>query len=89
MRRTHIDIIREAGGPHAMARLLHQHVDADESSMQKRVRQWNITGSIPGEYWALLESLSLADTAELAASAAERKGVSVPRPDSPKSKRAA
>ena len=75
--RSHGQIITEAGGPHAVARMVHRHVEADEVTVQKRVRAWAVTGSIPGEYWALLDRLAVAPVAELAAAAADRKGVSL------------
>lgn len=75
--RTHADIIAK-DGPHSLARLIQPHVDADEVTVQKRVRAWAVTGSIPGEYWALLERLGVATVAELAQAAALRKGVSLP-----------
>lgn len=79
--RTHVQIISENGGPHAVARAILPHVDADEVTLQKRVRAWSVSQSIPGEYWALLERLGAATIAELAAAAAERKGVAVPAND--------
>lgn len=79
--RTHSDIIGQAGA-HAIARLITPHVDADEVTVQKRVRAWAVTGSIPGEYWPLLERLGIAPMDELAADAASRKGISLPANDS-------
>lgn len=46
--------------------------------MQKRVRQWVVSKSIPGEYWPLLERLGIATMAELGADAASRKGITLP-----------
>lgn len=57
--------------------------------MQKRVRAWAVTGSIPGEYWSLLERLGLATVEELAAAAAARKGVTLPANDIASQERAA
>lgn len=79
--RTHAQIITDANGPHAVARLIGPHVDADAVTLQKRVRAWAVTGSIPGEYWALIERLGLASISELAADAASRKGVMIPAND--------
>ena len=79
--RTHSQIIVDAAGPHAVARLILPHVDADEVTLQKRVRAWSVTGSVPGEYWALFERLGIGTTAEMAADAASRKGVTLPAND--------
>lgn len=79
--RTHAQIIIDADGPHAVARLIGPHVEAEAVTLQKRVRAWAVTGSIPGEYWALIERLGLATVAELAADAASRKGVMIPAND--------
>ena len=87
--RSHSQIIDDAAGPHAVARVVHPHVEADEVTVQTRVRAWAITGSIPGEYWTLLERLGLATVAELAAAAAARKGVAVPANDAQPQERAA
>lgn len=76
--RTHSQIIIDAGGPHAIARQIMPHVEADEVTLQKRVRAWAVTKSVPGEYWALLDRLGVASIKELAGDAAHRKGVSVP-----------
>lgn len=77
--RTHAEILDT--GPHAIARLIQPHVDADEITLQKRVRAWAVTGSIPGEYWALLERVGVATVDELARAAAARKGVALPAND--------
>lgn len=79
--RSHAQIIIDGGGPHAIARLVHPHVEADEVTLQKRVRAWAVSKSVPGEYWALLERLGMASVDELAADAAARKGVSLPAND--------
>lgn len=75
--RTHYQII-DQHGPHAIARLILPHVDATEVTLQKRVRAWAVSKSIPGEYWPLLSRLNVASMEELAADAASRKGISVP-----------
>ena len=76
--RTHAQILTDAGGAHAVARLILPHIAVDEVTLQKRVRAWVVSKSIPGEYWALFESVGLASIAELAADAADRKGVALP-----------
>lgn len=73
--RTHADIIRDANGPHAVARLLGTVIEADAATLESRARAWNLNKSIPGEYWPLIASLGLATLAELAAAAAARKGI--------------
>jgi hypothetical protein len=87
--RTHTDIITDANGPHAVARLITPHVEADEVTVQKRVRAWVVSKSIPGEYWALLERLGVASMEELASEAASRKGVTLPANDTAASQEAA
>lgn len=76
--RTHSQIITDAGGPHAIAKLILPHVEADEVTLQKRVRAWAVSKSIPGEYWSLLDRLSLATMVEMAGDAAARKGIALP-----------
>lgn len=76
--RTHSQIITDAGGPHAIARLIIPHVEADEVTLQKRVRAWAVSKSIPGEYWSLLERLGIAAMSDLAGDAAARKGIAIP-----------
>lgn len=76
--RSHAQIIKDASGPHAVARLILPHVTATEITLQKRVRAWSVTGSIPGEYWPLLQRLGLATMDELGHDAAARKGISIP-----------
>lgn len=73
--RTHAQILADAGGPHAVAKAIQSHVDADEVTLQKRVRAWSISSSVPGEYWQLLSAKGLATIDELASAAARRKGV--------------
>lgn len=87
--RTHSQIILDAAGPHAVARLILPHVEADEVTLQKRVRAWSVTGSVPGEYWALFERLGIATVEELATDAAARKGVALPANDTQSMERAA
>ena len=78
--RTHADILSQHG-PHAIARMILPHVEADEVTLQKRVRAWAVGGSIPGEYWGLLDRLGVASMDELAADAAARKGIVLPAND--------
>jgi hypothetical protein len=87
--RAHDQIITDAGGPHALARLLLPHLTIDEVTLQKRVRAWALTPSIPGEYWPLLASLSVASLEELAAAAAVRKAVPLAANDASPQERAA
>ena len=79
--RTHSKIISDAAGPHAVARKIAPHLTVDEITIQKRVRQWLVAKSIPGEYWVLLERLGIATIEELGCEAAGRKGVSLPAND--------
>lgn len=88
MMRSHKQIIADADGPHAVARLILPHVEADEVTLQKRVRAWVVSDSIPGEYWALLDTLGVAKLAELAATAASRKGVEPPARSKPRARAA-
>ena len=76
--RSHAQIITDAGGPHAVARLVLPHVQATEVTLQKRVRAWAVTGSIPGDYWPLLQRLGTASMDELGHDAAFRKGIAIP-----------
>jgi len=72
--RTHADIIKDAGGPHAIAAKLEAHDHAPLATLQSRVRAWSLKdGSIPGEYWALLEQLEIATIRELAEAAHSRR----------------
>lgn len=87
--RSHAQIITDAGGPHSVARLILPHVVAAEVTLQKRVRAWSVTGSIPGEYWPLLQRLGMATMDELGHDAAARKGISIPANDDSASERAA
>lgn len=73
--RTHAEIIADADGPHALARVIKPFLDAPQATIESRCRAWNLTGSIPGEYWPLLASLSVASLDELAHAAAARKGI--------------
>lgn len=75
--RSHADILN-ANGCHAIAQVIEPHVEGDLVTVQKRVRGWAVTGSIPGEYWALLDRLGFASIDELAFDAARRKGISTP-----------
>lgn len=87
--RAHDQIITDAGGPHALARKLLPHLTIDEVTLQKRVRAWALTPSIPGEYWPLLESLGVATVGELAAAAAVRKSIPLAANDTTSQDRAA
>lgn len=87
--RSHAQIIADAGGPHAVARLVLPHVQATEVTLQKRVRAWTVTGSIPGEYWPLLQRLGAATMDELGHDAAFRKGIAIPANDDTATERAA
>ena len=69
--RTHAQIL-DAAGQHSLAALLAPHLPDDLLTIQKRVRAWAVTDSIPGEYWALLEKLGIATVVELAEDAHER-----------------
>jgi len=73
--RSHADIIKDANGPHAVARLIGAAIDADPATLESRTRAWNLNKSIPGEYWPLIASLGLATVDELALAAAARKGI--------------
>ena len=75
--RSHKKIIADAGGPHQVARLIQQGVEADEVTLQKRVRAWDVSDSIPGEYWALLSDKGVATLDELAQAAGVRKGIAI------------
>ena len=79
--RTHKQIIADAGGPHQVARLIQQGVEADETTLQKRVRAWDVSDSIPGEYWALLADKGVAGLEELAQAAGARKGIALAAPE--------
>lgn len=77
--RTHAEIIKaarfsedERPGPHALARVLHATVGGDLDKLQKRVRAWLISDSVPGEYWSLLERAGVASIAELSEYATSR-----------------
>ena len=77
--RSHTDIIKDAGGPHAVARLLAEKIETDLPTLESRVRGWNLSKSIPGEYWPLLEALGVASLSEFAVAAASRKGIPSPQ----------
>lgn len=79
--RTHVEIIADAGGPGPLARLVQDHVEAEPETVRKRVNAWASSGSIPGEYWQLLDRLNVARVDELATAAAVRKNVSIPQAD--------
>lgn len=61
--RTHEQIIRDAGGPTAIARL----AQADPN----RAKQWVRNKSIPGRYWAAIAANGGASLEELATAAAD------------------
>jgi len=78
--RTHADIINQTQdqaesrkGAHALARLLHAQVGGNLVTLQTRVRGWRVQDSIPGEYWATLERLGVAQVTELAEYAERRR----------------
>lgn len=73
--RTHHQIIKDANGPHALARLIEPFVEGEQSVLESRCRGWSLNNSIPGEYWPLLASLGVASLDELAHAAAARKGI--------------
>ena len=74
--RTHAEIIEAAGGPHALAAKLGDALSVEAKTLESRVRGWNLKpASIPGEYWPLMASLGLSTVEELAAAAAERRGI--------------
>lgn len=71
--RTHTQIIKDAGGPHAVASALAPFDQASLTTLQTRVRAWPINGSIPGDYWALFARLGFATVEELADAADARR----------------
>jgi hypothetical protein len=56
--RTHTQIIRDAGGPSALARA----IDVDPNT----AKAWTRSDSIPGRYWALIAEAKMASLEELA-----------------------
>lgn len=71
--RTHASIIRDAGGAHAVARMLLPATGVAEATLQSRVRGWVLSSSIPGEYWSACAELGVAGLEELAAAAALKR----------------
>jgi len=71
--RTHPQIISDLGGPLKVAGLVHADIGGDFEVVRKRVHAWNASGSIPGEYWTLLERSGAVSVAELAKAAERRK----------------
>lgn len=71
--RSHFTILKDAGGPHAVAQLISEKSGEALATVQSRVRGWSLSDSIPGEYWPVLEDLKVAALAELAGAAEARK----------------
>lgn len=71
--RTHFEIIKAAGGPHALASALHERVGGELPTLQSRVRGWSLQGSIPSEYWPTIVDLRVATLEELAAAHEAKK----------------
>lgn len=63
--RTHSQIISDAGGPSAAARLIH--------AQPGTVKQWRRLDSIPAPHWNALVTAKLATLKELADAAATRR----------------
>lgn len=71
--RTHFEIIKTAGGPHAVAAAIHESVGGELATLQSRVRGWSLQGSIPAEYWPMIEERGFATLKELANAQEARK----------------
>ena len=71
--KTHHEIIKSAGGPHALAERVHERAGGELATVQSRVRGWSMQSSIPGEYWPLMVELGVATLGDLAAAAEARK----------------
>ncbi len=63
--RTHLQIIKDAGGPSAIGRI----VGAEANT----AKQWKRNDSIPAPYWAALADAKVATLDELAKAAATRR----------------
>jgi hypothetical protein len=56
--RTFQTIIKDGGGPHALARALAPGFDLPLETLQERVKQWAKKDKfIPGEYWPAIARL--------------------------------
>lgn len=69
--RTHVEIIRGAKGPSAVARVIADLAGEPFQRVLERAKQWSKQNSIPPEYWPTFVSQGWSTLEELSA-AAER-----------------